>query len=83
MDSYGFLPASHISAHMNVRRVLGDMSPGCYFLKASNSAFHDLTQDQTLPPMAVSLLGLGLKFIPTPETSPSVDDITPSLNRIE
>ena len=83
MDLYGFLPASHLSTHMNARRVLGDMSPGCYFLKASNSAFHDLTQDQALPPMAASLLGLGLKFIPTPETSPSVDDITPSLNRIE
>ena len=83
MDSYGFHPASHLSTHMNARQVLGDMSPGCYFLKGSNSAFHDLTKDQAIPPMAASLLGLGLKFIPTPETSPSVNNITPSLNRIE
>jgi hypothetical protein len=83
MDSYGFLPASHLSTHMNARRALGDMSPGCYFLKASNSTFHDLTRDQALPPTAASLLGLVLKFLPTPEMLPSAVDITPSLNRIE
>jgi hypothetical protein len=59
------------------------MSPGCYFLKASNLTFHDLTQDQVLPPTAASLLGLGLKFIPTPKPLPSATDITPSLNRIK
>jgi hypothetical protein len=59
------------------------MSLGCYFLKASNSTFHDLTWDQALPPTATSLLGLGLKFIPTPKTLLSAADITPSLNHIE
>jgi hypothetical protein len=83
MDSYGFLPASHLSTHMNVRWALGDMSSGCYFLKASNSTFHDLTWDQALPPTAASLLGLGLKFIPMPKTLPSAVDITPSLNCIK
>jgi hypothetical protein len=60
MDSYGFLPPSHLFTHMNARWALGDMSPGYYFLKARNSTFHDLTRDQTLPPMATYLLGLGL-----------------------
>jgi hypothetical protein len=82
MDSYGFLPASHLSTHMNARQALGDMSPGCYFLKASNSTFHDLTWDQALPLTAASLLGLGLKCIPMPKTLPSAADITPSLNSI-
>ena len=80
---YGFLPAPNLSTHMNVRRILGDMSPGCYFLKASNNTFHDLTEDKALPPMAASLLGLGLKFIPTPQYSPLAVAITPSLDRIE
>jgi hypothetical protein len=68
---------------MNARRALGDMSSGCYFLKASNSTFHHLTRDQALPPTAASLLGLGLKFIPMPKMLPSAMDITPSLNCIE
>ncbi len=68
---------------MNARQVLGDMCPGCYFPKASNSTFHDLTQDHTLPPMAASLLGLGLKFTPMPDTLPTVEDISPSLDHIE
>jgi hypothetical protein len=72
-----------LSTHMNARWALGDMSPGCYFLKASNSTFHDLTRDQSLPPTAASFLGLGLKFIPTAKTLPSAMDITPSLNHIE
>ena len=59
------------------------MSPGCYFLRASNSTFHDLTRDQALPPKAASLLSLGLKFISLPEMPPSAVDITPSLDRIK
>jgi hypothetical protein len=68
---------------MNARQVLEDMSFGCYFLKASNSTFHDLTQDHALPHMAASLLGMGLKFIPTPGISTKAEDISPSLDCIE
>eukprot|EP00956_Cyclotella_meneghiniana_P025681 scaffold54047_cov117-Cyclotella_meneghiniana.AAC.1 len=35
----------------------------------SNMAFHDLTEHQIAPPEAKSLLGLGSKFIVTPETT--------------
>jgi hypothetical protein len=82
--SHGFLPALNLSTHMNARQVLGNTSPGCYFLlNASNSTSHDLTNDQSLPTTAASLLGLGLKFIPTPGHSPSAKEISPSLDCIK
>jgi hypothetical protein len=81
--SHGFLPALKLSTHMNARHVLGNTSPGCYFLRASNSTFHDLMSNQSLPTTAASLLGLGLKFIPTPGHSPSAEEISPSLDCIE
>ena len=62
---------------------MGGTSPGCYFLKAMNTAFHDLTGGRLLPPATRSLLGLGLKFIPTPWYAPSTTDIAPSLDCIE
>ena len=37
-----------------------------YWNRPSNQAFHDLTTTLTPPPNLRSLLGLGLKFIPTP-----------------
>jgi hypothetical protein len=62
---------------------MGNTSPGCYFLKAMNMAFHDLTEGKLLPPTATSLLGLSLKFIPTPRYAPSVTDVAPPLDQIE
>ena len=62
---------------------MGGTSPGCYFLKAMNTAFHDLTEGKSLPPAASSLLGLSLKFIPTPRYAPSTTDVAPSFDRIE
>ena len=35
----------------------------------SNMAFHDLTENKIAPPEAKSLLGLGSKFVVTPETT--------------
>jgi hypothetical protein len=62
---------------------VGSISPGCYFSKAINTAFHDLTGRKSLPETTRSLLGLSLKFIPTPRYSPSAIDVAPSLDRIE
>jgi hypothetical protein len=62
---------------------MGDTSPGCYFLKASNNTFHDLTAGASLPPATATLLGLSLKFIPTPCYLPSKSDVVPSLDRFE
>jgi hypothetical protein len=81
--SHGFLPALTLSTHLNARQVLGNTSPGCYFLRASNSTFHDLKNNHSLPPTAASLLELGLKFIPTPGLSPAAEEIAPSLDCIE
>jgi hypothetical protein len=78
-----FLPNLALSIHKNARQVLGDMSPGCYLLKAANTAFHDLTKWKSLPPAASSLLGLGLKFIPTPRHSSSLSKVESSLVWIE
>ena len=77
---FGFFPNLTLSIHKNARAVMGDMSPGCYFLKAANTTFHDLTKAKLLPPAAASLLGLSLKFIPTPHYSPSLFDVTPSFD---
>ena len=62
---------------------MGSTSPGCYFLKAMNTTFHDLTGGRTLPVATRSLLGLSLKFIPTPRYASSATDVTPSFDRIE
>jgi hypothetical protein len=62
---------------------MGTTSPGCYFLKAMNTTFHDLTGGKSLPVATRSLLGLGLKFIPTPRFAPSATDVMPSFDRIE
>jgi hypothetical protein len=80
---FSFLPNLALSIHKNAREVMGDTSPWCYFLKAMNMAFHDLTRGKSLPPATTSLLGLSLKFIPTPCYTPSATDVAPSFDRIE
>ena len=80
---FGFLLNLALSAHKNAREVIGNTSPGCYFLKAMNTTFHDLTGGKSLPVATRSLLGLGLKFIPTPSWAPSAMDVMPSIDRIK
>ena len=53
-----------------------------YFTQVKNLTFHDLTADNILPKSSNLLLGLGLKFIPTPKgTTP--DDLDITLSRFE
>ncbi len=80
---FSFLPNLALSIHRNAREVMGDTSPGCYFLKAMNTAFHDLTRGKSLPLATTSLLGLSLKFIPIPRYAPSATELAPSFDRIE
>ena len=68
---------------MNMRLTLGSTPPNAYFHPVSNLAFHDLTTGDILPPMANTLLGLGLKFIPTPKINTSPDEQSTTLNRFE
>ena len=51
---------------MNSIEVLGNMPTFDYYNTPSNKAFTDLTTTLTPPMNLQSLLGLGLKFIPTP-----------------
>ena len=81
--SFEFLPNLALSIHKNAQEIMGDTSPGCYILKATNKAFHDLTGGKSLVPATTSLLGLSLNFIPTPHYAPSVMDIAPTLDCIE
>ena len=80
---FGFLPNLALSIHKNALEVMGDTSPGFYFLKATNTAFHDLPAGNSLPPTATSLLGLSLKLISTPRYAPLATDIAPFLDRIK
>ena len=68
---------------MNMRLTLGNTSPSTYFPHVENLAFHDLTTGGILPPMANILLGLGLKFIPTPKLNTSPDEQITTLERFE
>lgn len=45
---------------------MGNMPFFDYLHRPTNQAFHDLTTKLSPPPNLRSLLGLGLKFIPTP-----------------
>ena len=58
-NSYGFLPDLSLSNHHNAQIVLGNMTSECYFSTVANTAFHDLTDGDSLPVAATQLLGLG------------------------
>ena len=66
-DLYNFVPNLSLSTHLNARKVLGDTEPRTYFSRPHNLAFHDLTKQKNTHPSASQLLGLSLKFIPTPK----------------
>lgn len=56
-----------------------------YFSRPTNLAFHDLREDKTkyLPNYTKSLLGLSLKFCPTPRLTSSLKTINETLDRHE
>ena len=66
-DLYNFVPDLSLSTHLNARKVLGNTNPRTYFARPHNLAFHDLTKQKNIHPSASQLLGLSLKFIPTPK----------------
>jgi hypothetical protein len=80
---FAHLPDLSKTTHMNMRLSLGATPPINYFPRVTNLAFHDLTTGNILPPMANTLLGLGLKFIPTPKSNTSPDEQTTTLERFE
>jgi hypothetical protein len=79
----GFFLNLALFIHKNAQQVLGDTSPGCYLLKAANTAFHDLTKWKSLRTATSYLLGQGFNVIPSPRHSPSCSEVEPSLACIE
>ena len=59
------------------------MTATCYFHHATNQAFHDLTDGESLPAAAAFILGMGLKFIPTPKFTTSQEEVRATLIRLE
>ena len=59
------------------------MHPADYFAQVNKLAFHDLTENGELPIAANQLLGLGLKYIPTPRINITQEDVDRSLTRFE
>jgi hypothetical protein len=59
----------HRSTGQNLSTALLEMPKWFYFSGPRNMACHDLTTDSTPPPTFCSLLGLGLNFCVTPETT--------------
>jgi hypothetical protein len=52
--------------------VLGETPTGVYFAHfVTNKQFHDHTTKKIIPAAASTVLGFGLKFIPTPKNHPS------------
>ena len=65
-ESYGFLPDEQQSAKQNALIILTTMEKFFYFCRPTNLAFHNLTISKVAPKTLQSLLGIRVKFCPTP-----------------
>ena len=83
VEDYGFLPNLALSIHLNARHVLGNTLSRCYCWKVLNKRFHDLTNGKFIPPAVHEILGLSLKFIPTPEYTTPTNHAFQSFDRLE
>jgi hypothetical protein len=81
--TYGFTPSLQISIHQNAQNVLGKMQQSDYSTTVNNLTFHNLTTGNILPTSASLLLGLGLKFIPTPRHNITQKDLDITLSRFD
>jgi hypothetical protein len=77
------VPNLGLSVHLNACLVLGNTTPECYFYHSTNKTFHDLTNGRSMPAAATSILGMGMKFIPTPQWTPHPDVVNESIDRFE
>ena len=74
MLQFGFVADPTISTHHNASNTLATTPTWYYFSRPSNLTFHDFTKKHKPPKNLLSLLGLGLKFIPTPSLTNSWSD---------
>jgi hypothetical protein len=63
--------------------ILGQTPTTTYLSNIENSAFHDLTSNGSLPLLASTVLGLGLKFIPTPPVTTTQHSLDSTLSCFE
>lgn len=81
MNKYNCSVDLKLSAFENAVNILGNTPVALYLSDVTNLAFHDLTDDKSVPPSARLLLGLGQKFIPAPKYSSSCKDMNEHLFR--
>ena len=80
---FGFVANPSHSSHHNASNALADTPTWYYFSRPSRLAFHDFTKKHKPQKILRSLLGLGLKFIPTPTLTNSWTQIqSKSYNRL-
>ena len=75
MHCFGFIPNLNCTTKHNAAIRMADMTLLEYFSRPTNRAFHNLTTNIRPPSNLRSLLGLGLKFIPTPFRTTSFSQI--------
>ena len=63
---FGFVANCSHSSHHNASNILANTPTWYYFSRPSHLAFHDFTKKHKPQKNLCSLLGLGLKFIPSP-----------------
>lgn len=73
----------HSSVFSNAVNILLQLPLRQYTSKITNLAFHDLTEDNSVPAGANLLLGLGSKFIPSPPKTTGIKDLKPFLFRFK
>jgi hypothetical protein len=78
---YGFLPNPSFTPFHNAVIIRGHTLAHHYFSQPSNLAFHDLTPGKIISPLASSVLGLNMKYIPTPKFT--TYDLTATMDRLE
>jgi hypothetical protein len=81
--NYEFIPNPNISTHLNARHVLGDTPTGVYLSHFTNQHFHDLTNKKSIPTVAATVLGFGLKFIPVPKKSIHQNNVGKAIKRFD
>ena len=71
-EAYGCIPNPLLTPSHNASIQISTMPLWYYHSRATNMAFHDLTDASTsIPPNLDTLLGLGLKFCPIPRFTPT------------
>ena len=82
-EAYGFIADTNKSTLHNASDVLAQMPEWYYFDKPQQLAFHDLTTHISPPKNLSALLGLGLKFCPTPRYTTTPSTLLPTLQRFQ